>query len=357
MESDLIKKMHKAIAIIRFKLEGQLIKKWPEYGMKERLLLEHIDYEQGTIDLEGRTYKLLDTSFPTIDPADPYRLTEGEEEVIQRLRSSFIHCEKLKNHVGLLLKRGSMYKIYNGNLLFHGCIPMEEDGSFAKVNIYGKEYSGKALFDILETYVRKAFFSDDRLERQKGSDIMWYIWTAPYSPLYGRNKMATFERYFIDDDDMKIEKKNFYYEYINKPECAQRILEEFGLHDKRDHIINGHVPVHRLRGESPVKCDGRVIVIDGGFSKAYRRRTGIAGYTLIYNSYGLTLTAHEPFESPETAVRDERDIVSRREAVEVLDKRILVGDTDAGIKMKEKIADLKHLIAAYRSGEIAERDD
>lgn len=357
MESDLIKKMHKAIAIIRFKLEGQLIKKWPEYGMKERLLLEHIDYEQGTIELEGRTYKLLDTSFPTIDPADPYRLTEGEEEVIQRLRSSFIHCEKLKNHVGLLLKRGSMYKVYNGNLLFHGCIPMEEDGSFAKVNIYGKEYSGKALFDILETYVRKAFFSDDRLERQKGSDIMWYIWTAPYSPLYGRNKMATFERYFIDDDDMKIEKKNFYYDYINKPECAQRILEEFGLHDKRDHIINGHVPVHRLRGESPVKCDGRVIVIDGGFSKAYRRRTGIAGYTLIYNSYGLTLTAHEPFESPETAVRDERDIVSRREAVEVLDKRILVGDTDVGIKMKEKIADLKHLIAAYRSGEIAERDD
>lgn len=357
MESDLIKKMHKAIAIIRFKLEGQLIKKWPEYGMKERLLLEHIDYEQGTIELEGRTYKLLDTSFPTIDPADPYRLTEGEEEVIQRLRSSFIHCEKLKNHVGLLLKKGSMYKVYNGNLLFHGCIPMEEDGSFAKVNIYGKEYSGKALFDILETYVRKAFFSDDRLERQKGSDIMWYIWTAPYSPLYGRNKMATFERYFIDDDDMQIEKKNFYYDYINKPECAQRILEEFGLHDKRDHIINGHVPVHRLRGESPVKCDGRVIVIDGGFSKAYRRRTGIAGYTLIYNSYGLTLTAHEPFESPETAVRDERDIVSRREAVEVLDKRILVGDTDAGIKMKEKIADLKHLIAAYRSGEIAERDD
>lgn len=357
MESDLIKKMHKAIAIIRFKLEGQLIKKWPEYGMKERLLLEHIDYEQGTIELEGRTYKLLDTSFPTIDPADPYRLTEGEEEVIQRLRSSFIHCEKLKNHVGLLLKKGSMYKVYNGNLLFHGCIPMEEDGSFAKVNIYGKEYSGKALFDILETYVRKAFFSDDKLERQKGSDIMWYIWTAPYSPLYGRNKMATFERYFIDDDDMKIEKKNFYYDYINKPECAQRILEEFGLHDKRDHIINGHVPVHRLRGESPVKCDGRVIVIDGGFSKAYHRRTGIAGYTLIYNSYGLTLTAHEPFESPETAVRDERDIVSRREAVEVLDKRILVGDTDAGIKMKEKIADLKHLIAAYRSGEIAERDD
>lgn len=356
MENDMTKKMHKAIAIIRFKLEGQLIKKYPEYGMSNRLLLDYIDYEKGTIDIEGKTYKLLDTYFPTIDPADPYRLTDEEEEVIQRLRSSFIHCEKLTTHVKLLLKKGSMYKVYNGNLLFHGCIPMEKDGSFAKVNIYGKEYSGKALFDILETYVRKAFFSTDPVEKEKGRDIMWYIWTAPYSPLYGRKKIATFERYFIDDENLKVEKKNYYYQYIDKPEYADKILEEFGLHGHRDHIINGHVPVHRLRGESPVKSDGKVIVIDGGFSKAYRRRTGIAGYTLIYNSYGLTLTAHEPFESPETAVRDERDIVSRREAVEMLDKRILVGDTDAGVKMREKIADLKLLISAYRSGEIAEKD-
>lgn len=357
MESDLIKKMHKAIAIIRFKLEGQLIKKWPEYGMQNRLLLEHIDYDNGTIEIDGKTYQMLDTHFPTIDPSDPYRLTDDEEEVIQRLRSSFIHCEKLQTHVKLLLKKGSMYKIYNGNLLFHGCIPMRKDGSFAKVNIYGREYSGKALFDILDAYVRKAFFSGDEAEREKGRDIMWYIWTAPYSPLYGRRKMATFERYFLEEEELKTEKKNYYYDYINKPETADMILREFGLHDNINHIINGHVPVHRLRGESPVKSNGKVIVIDGGFSKAYRRRTGIAGYTLIYNSYGLTLTAHEPFESPETAVRDERDIVSKREAVEMMDKRILVGDTDIGFKMKEKIADLKLLIAAYRSGEIAEKDN
>ena len=354
MESDLIKKMHKAIAIIRFKLEGQLIKKWPEYGMKERLLLEHIDYEQGTIELEGRTYKLLDTSFPTIDPADPYRLTEGEEEVIQRLRSSFIHCEKLKNHVGLLLKKGSMYKVYNGNLLFHGCIPMEEDGSFAKVNIYGKEYSGKALFDILETYVRKAFFSDDRLERQKGSDIMWYIWTAPYSPLYGRNKMATFERYFIDDDDMKIEKKNFYYDYINKPECAQRILEEFGLHDKRDHIINGHVPVKVKKGESPIKANGKLFVIDGGFAKAYQKETGIAGYTLIYNSHGLVLVSHEPFESREKAIAEEKDIHSSTVALQYSQARIRVASTDIGKQLKKNIEELEKLMYAYTSGLIKE---
>lgn len=356
IENDLTKKMHKAIAMIRFKLEGQLIKKWPEYGMNDRLLLEHIDYAKGTIEIEGKTYKMLDTYFPTIDPDDPYRLTDEEEEVMNRLRSSFIHCDKLKTHVKLLLKKGSMYKVYNGNLLFHGCIPFDDNGEFAKVNVYGRSYSGKALFDVLETYVRKAFFSDDPLEKEKGTDIMWYIWTAPYSPLYGRKKMSTFERYFVDDETLKTETKNSYYEYIKKPEYADKVLKEFGLHGSRVHIINGHVPVHRMKGESPVKSNGKVIMIDGGFSKAYRRRTGIAGYTLIYNSYGLTLTAHEPFESPETAVRDERDIVSRREAVENMDKRILVGDTDVGEKMREKISDLKELIGAYRSGEIVERD-
>lgn len=355
-ENEMTRKMHKAIAIIRFKLEGQLIKKYPEYGMEDRLVLEKIDYENGTVELEGKTFKMLDTSFPTIDPADPYKLTDEEYEVMTRLRSSFLHCEKLQTHVQLLLKKGGMYKVYNGNLLFHGCIPMMEDGSFAKVNIYGTEYSGKALFDVLELYVRKAFFSTHEEEREKGADIMWYIWTAPYSPLYGRKKMATFERYFLAEEDMKVEVKNCYYELINKPEIADKILSEFGLSGDRAHIINGHVPVHRMKGESPVKCNGKVIVIDGGFSKAYRSRTGIAGYTLIFNSYGLTLTAHEPFESPETAVRDERDIVSKREAVEFMDKRILVGDTDAGEKIRRKIDDLKMLISAYRSGEIIEKD-
>lgn len=356
MENDMIRKMHKAIAIIRFKLEGQTIKRWPEYGMDNRLLLEQIDYDNYTVMIDGKEYKLKDNHFPTIDPKDPYKLTDAENDVIMRLRSSFIHCEKLQNHVQLLLKKGSMYKAYNGNLLYHGCVPMNEDGTFAKVNIYGQEYSGKALFDILESYVRKAFFSRDKEEKEKGMDIMWYIWTAPHSPLYGREKMATFERYFIDDEDMKVEKKNCYYELINNPDIADKILKEFGLEGERVHIINGHVPVHRMRGESPVKSNGKVIVIDGGFSKAYRRRTGIAGYTLIYNSYGLTLTAHEPFESSEEAIKNEVDIVSRREAVEYMEKRILVGDTDIGKKMREKIEELKLLIKAYQSGEIAEKD-
>ena len=356
MENELTRKMHKAIAIIRFKLEGQLIMKWPEYGMQNRLLLDKIDYEKQTVMIDGKEYKMLDTNLPTVDPKNPYELTQEEQDVMKRLCSSFLHCEKLQRHIQRLLKKGSMYRIYNGNLLYHGCVPMNEDGSFTKVNIYGKEYSGKALFDVLEAYVRKAFFAADESEREKGADIMWYIWTAPNSPLYGREKMATFERYFLEEEDMKVEPKNIYYQLINQPEIADKILAEFGLEGDRVHIINGHVPVHRMRGESPVKCNGKVIVIDGGFSKAYRSRTGIAGYTLVYNSYGLTLTAHEPFVSVETAIREEIDIVSKREAVEYMDKRILVGDTDKGKKMRERIADIKELILAYQSGEIAERD-
>lgn len=356
-ESELTKKMHKAIAIIRFKLEGQLILKWPEYGMQNRLLLDKIDYEKKTVMIDGKEYAMRDVNFPTIDPEHPYELSPEEAEVMARLRSSFVHCEKLQRHVQLLLKKGSMYKVYNGNLLYHGCVPMNEDGTFCKVNIYGKEYSGKALFDVLESYVRKAFFSTDPKEREKGEDIIWYIWTAPNSPLYGRKKMATFERYFLEDEEVKIEEKNPYYQMNDKTEIADKILEEFELSGDRVHIINGHVPVHRMRGESPVKADGKVIVIDGGFSKAYRRRTGIAGYTLIYNSYGLTLTAHEPFVSRETAIREEIDIVSKREAVEYMDKRILVGDTDDGKKMRERIKDIKQLIETYQSGEIAEKDE
>lgn len=356
-ETDLIRKMHKAIAIIRFKLEGQLIMKWPEYGLDNRLLLQKIDYEKGTVEIDGNEFVLKDTNFPTIDPKNPYALTEEEMDVIYRLRSSFLHCDKLQKHIQLMLKKGNMYKIYNGNLLYHGCVPMKKDGTFAKVNIYGKEYSGKELFDVLESYVRKAFFSRDIKEKEKGEDIMWYIWTAPMSPLYGREKMATFERYFLDEEDLKVEKKNVYYEFINRTEVANKILEEFGLVGENVHIINGHVPVHRVRGERPVKSDGKVIVIDGGFSKAYRRRTGIAGYTLIYNSYGLTLTAHEPFVSRDKAIRDGIDIVSKREAVEYTDRRILVGDTDDGDEMRDKIQDLKDLIDAYRSGELRERDD
>lgn len=356
MENDMIRRMHKAIAIIRFKLEGQLILKWPEYGMEKRLLLDKIDYEKKTVQIDGVTYEMRDTLLPTVDPDDPYALTDEELDVMKRLCSSFLHCEKLQRHTQLLLKKGSMYRVYNGNLLYHGCVPMNEDGEFTSVNIYGNYYSGKALFDVLDSYVRKAFFASDPVEKQKSADMLWYIWTAPNSPLYGRAKMATFERYFLDDEDVKVEPKNAYYNLINDPKFADKILKEFGLEGNGVHIINGHVPVHRMRGESPVKSDGKVIVIDGGFSKAYRSRTGIAGYTLIYNSYGLTLTAHEPFVSAETAIREEIDIVSKREAVEYADKRILVGDTDKGKRMRQRISDIKELIAAYQSGEIAERD-
>lgn len=356
-ETEMNRKMHKAIAIIRFKLEGQLVQKWPDFGMQNRCLLHKINYEKKTVEIDGQEYPMLDTYFPTIDPENPYELTPEETEVMARLRTSFIHCEKLQRHVRLMLKRGSMYKIYNGNLLYHGCVPMNEDGSFAKVNIYGKYYSGKELYDVLESYVRKAFFSLDKEECEKGRDMMWYIWTAPNSPLYGRSKMATFERYFLEDKKMHHESKNAYYHLFNKPETADKILHEFGLKDGRVHIINGHVPVERMAGESPVKCNGKLILIDGGFSKTYRRKTGIAGYTLTYNSYGLTLSAHEPFDFSDSAVRDELDIVSHQEAVEYADRRILVGDTDYGKRMMSRIEELKELIRAYQSGEIAELDE
>ena len=356
-ETEMNRKMHKAIAILRFKLEGQLICKYPEWGMENRCLLHRIDYENKTVEIDGKIYPMLDTYFPTIDPDHPYELTEDELEVMNRLRSSFIHCEKLQRHVRLMLKKGSMYRIYNGNLLYHGCVPMNEDGSFAKVLIQGKEYSGKVLYDVLESFVRKAFFSMDPKEKELGRDMIYYIWTAPNSPLYGRSKMATFERYFLADKKMHHESKNAYYHLLDKPETAEKILKEFGLEGARVHIINGHVPVERVAGESPVKCNGKLILIDGGFSKTYRRKTGIAGYTLTYNSYGLTLSAHEPFDFSDFAVRDELDIISKQEAVEYMDKRILVGDTDYGKRMMERIEELKDLIRAYQSGEIAERDD
>ena len=355
-ETEIAKKMHKAIMVIKFKLEGQLILKYPEFGMQNRALLDKIDYEKKTVWIDGKEYAMKDTDFPTVDREHPYELTDAEQDVMNRLRTSFRHCEKLQKHMDLMLKKGSLYKVYNGNLLFHGCVPMNEDGTFTKVRIFDGEYSGKALYDELESCVRQAYFAVDKEERERCKDILWYLWTAPDSPLYGRHKMATFERYYIDDEEMKKEYKNPYYRYIEQPEAADRVLAEFGLSGDHVHIINGHVPVHRMAGEKPVKCGGKVIVIDGGFSKTYRRETGIAGYTLIFNSYGLTLTAHEPFVSKEIAVSQEIDIVSRREAVELTDRRTLVGDTDIGKKMRERIAELKELITCYRTGVIIEKD-
>lgn len=348
-------KMNKAISIIQFKVEGQIIRKNPEYHLEDRNLLHHIDYEKGTIEIDGKTYEMLDTNFPTVDPKDPYALTKEEEDVMERLEQAFLNCEKLQRHMAFLLNKGGLYKVYNNNLLYHGCVPLDEDGSLKSVTLYGKTYKGKSWYEVLESYVRKGFYAVDETEKERGKDIMWYIWLNENSPLFGKNKMATFERLFIADKETHEEVKNPYYRYLENEEVVDSILKEFGLEGDEIHIINGHVPVKAKKGESPIKCNGKVLVIDGGFSKAYQSQTGIAGYTLIYNSYGLLLIAHEPFESAEAAVQKESDIHSERTVVERVVKRKLVADTDNGKHIKEQIEDLKILLEAYRSGKITQR--
>ena len=356
MEEELGRKMHKAISIIQFKLEGQLLRRHREFQMEDRCLLHRIDPNKGTITMpDGKEYELLDKSFPTVDWKHPYELTDGEKEVMERLSSAFRNCEKLQKHMRLLLDKGGLYKTYNGNLLFHGSIPLNEDGSFKEVQIYGKTYKGKALYDVLEAYVRRAFYAVDKDELRKGRDIIWYIWAGPNSPLFGKDKMTTFERYFIAEKETHKENKNAYYHLLEREDIVDSMLQEFGLDPQEGHIINGHVPVHQSDGESPVKCNGKVIVIDGGFSKAYRKVTGIAGYTLIYNSYGLILCAHQPFTSAEAAVSEETDIVSKSVAVRYTSKRRLVGDTDNGKALKERIEELIQLLEAYRRGMIKEK--
>ncbi len=354
-ESAVAIKMHKAITVIQFKLEGQLILSEPENGMSDRLLLDKIDWDKGTVTVEGMEYALLDTTFPTVDPADPYKLTDQEADVIERLQNAFRGCARLQKHRALLLRVGGLYKIYNNNLLYHGCVPMDENGDLQEVTIYGRPCKGKALYDVLDTYVRRAFNSLDPLDRERGGNVMWYLWNAPFSPLFGRSKMATFERYLLAEKETHKEEKNPYYTHLEDPKTADTILASFGMDKPNAHIINGHMPVRQLNGENPVKCGGRILVIDGGFSRAYHKETGIAGYTLIYNSYGLTLTAHEPFESTEAAVSEEKDIVSRRVAVQKSRERLMVGDTDAGAKMRVRIAELKELIDVYRAGAIPEK--
>lgn len=345
-------KAHKAISIIQFKLEGQLISEHPEYKMEHRKLLHKIDFADKTIELDGIKYQLADSNFPTVNLDCPYELTDEEKEVVRKLRYAFVSCEKLKKHISLLLNKGSLYKVTNSNVLFHGCIPMTSDGEFRKTDILGVPLCGKALYDSMESFARKAFLSVNDSERKNGRDILWYLWNGADSPLYGRDKMTTFERYFIADESTHVETKDIYYTLINNKETAEKIFDEFGVKGENRHIINGHVPIHHQEGENPVKCGGRVIIIDGGFSRPYHKVTGIAGYTLIYNSYGLMLTAHEPFRSVGEAIKDCTDMQTHRVASEVADRRILVGDTDNGVKIKESISDLKELINAYRSGEV-----
>lgn len=348
------KKIHKAITLIQFKLEGQLINEFPEFAMENRNLLDKIDLENGQVVIAGERYSLKDTNFPTIDWTDPYALSPDEQMIVKQLENAFIQCEKLQNHVHFLYTKGSLYKKYNGNLLFHGCVPLNHDGSFKKVTIFGKEYSGRKLYDILETYARKGYYAHNKKDKKNGLAILWFIWTNNNSPVFGKDKMATFERYFLDDKKVKKENKNPYYDFIESEKVINHILREFGLDENGAHIINGHMPVKVNSGESPAKCNGKLLMIDGGFSKAYQDITGIAGYTLIYNSYGLILAAHEPFESMEKAVLEGKDIRSHTVLVEQVSNRILVKDTDIGKALKVEIKDLEELVCAYRSGRIVE---
>ena len=353
-EIELISKMHKAITIIQFKLEYEIIKRRPEFKMEHRLLINKINYADGTITLNNITYELNDKNFPTINAKKPFDLTNDEKKLIDKLQSSFINSDKLQKHVLFLFNKGRIYLTYNSNLLFHGCIPLNKDKSFKSMVIHGDEYKGKKLLDKFDSLAREGYFSNrGSKEKLYGMDIMWYLWTGSCSSLFVKEDMATFERYFINDKSTHKEKKNPYYDFRDSEEMCNIVLEEFGLDPLESKIINGHVPVKNKLGENPIKCNGKLIVIDGGFAKAYRSETGLAGYTLTYNSYGLQLISHQPFKSIEDAFSKETDILSSRQIVEKTDRK-KVGDTDVGKELKNQIKDLKLLLRAYRKGLINE---
>lgn len=354
-ERDELAKMHKAILVIQLKLEGQIIRRRPQWGQQDRLLLEKINYDKGTVELDGETYPLNDFYFPTIDPANPYELTDQEHEVVRQLRHAFKRSEKLQKHTHFLFSHGSMYLVLNDNLLFHGCILLNEDKSFESVTIEGDTLNGQDLLDRFDQLARQGYYETEPAKRQFGRDTLWYLWSGSKSPLFAKTKMATFERYFIDDAATHLEMKNPYYKFRDDEEVCDKILREFGLEPEYSHIVNGHVPVKVRKGESPAKANGKLMVIDGGFSKAYQSITGIGGYTLIFNSWGMSLISHEPFSSTEEAIREGSDIVSTRDIVEYNRERIIIRDTDVGMGLQKQIEDLKRLLDAYRSGEIAEK--
>ena len=348
-------RMHKAIAVIQFKLEGQTIKRNPSFHMDDRLLLDKIDFEKKTVRLPAGEYPLRDCDFPTIDPADPYRLSPEEHALMVQLKNSFLRSEKLQRHISFLYSKGGLYKCFNGNLLFHGCIPMDDKGEFLKFSFGGQELSGKALMDFCETVAREGYYAREGTpERQFGKDFLWFLWCGRNSPSFGRDHIATFERRLIADQSTWAEPKNPYYSFYNEDEVCVRILREFGLEGEHCHIVNGHVPVKTKDGESPIKAGGRLIVIDGGFCRAYQPTTGIAGYTLVYDSWGIHITAHEPFPGKETAIRDNKDILSTSMAFDRSENRIRIRETDIGHALQQTIDDLKELLAAFRRGEIKE---
>lgn len=350
--------MHKAIAVIQFKVESQIIAKHPEWKMNDRCLFEHVDYQNGTIDLQGKTYKMSSCSFPTINPAAPSELSPEEEILISKLHHSFSVCEKLHKHIRVMLQHGCMYGIYNNNLLFHASCPLNEDGSLKEVEIFpGKKYSGRALMYHTGMQIRTAFQQDSAPEeRDYAIDYFLYLWCGPDSPLFDKSKMATFERYFIADKETHVEEKGYYFKLRDNEEVIDHILDAFGVVGSNRHIINGHVPVRTLKGENPIKANGKLMVIDGGFSKAYHNETGIAGYTLVYHSRGFQLVQHEPFTSTEDAIQRGTDIKSTTQIVEMSNRRMLVADTDIGVELRKQIDDLEELLFAYRHGYIKEKE-
>ena len=348
-------RMYKAITMILFKLEGQKILRRPEFGMADRLLLDKIDYENKTITIDDKVYPMLDCDFPTVDPANPYELTDEELHVITQLTESFRHSEKLQNHARYLYSKGGLYKVINRNLLFHGCIPMNADGSLMTFTIGGKPLSGREFLDYAEKTARKAYYDKRGTpERQFGLDFLWWLWAGRNSPIFGRDRMTTFERRFLADESTWAEPKNAYYTYYQNPEVCDRLLKEFGLEGEHCHIINGHVPVKVKKGESPVKGGGKLLVIDGGFSRAYQSTSGIAGYTLIYNSHHYRIVSHQPFAGKWNAVHRNDDIANESVIFEKMETRMRVSQTDEGEELQTRVNDLKLLLEAYRSGAVTE---
>lgn len=348
-------RMHKAVTVMMLKLEAQVIARNPDFDLQGRDFLNHIDFAAGTVDYFGTTYPLLDCDFPTVDPANPAALTADEEKIAAELVRSFAESERLQRHVQFLYAHGAFYKMCNGNLLYHGAVPMTEDGAFAAIRFEGTARSGKQLFDYCDRRARQGYSAPaGSPARLAGQDFLWYLWCGAKSPLFGRSAMTTFERLYIADPAAQVEIKDPYYRHIADPHTAEHILREFGLSGEGSHIVNGHVPVRAIEGESPIKGGGRLIIIDGGFCRAYHRRTGIAGYTLVYNSRGLILRTHQPFESVDKAIHEDEDIASKSEYIYTAPQRILVRDTDEGGRKQALIRDLTALVEAYQSGVIAQ---
>ena len=346
-----ISKIHKAITIIQFKLEGQIIKRHPEYHLDNRLLLDKINLKKGYVLIDGQKYEINDTNFPTLDKDNIYELTPEEKEVMERLCESFKKSSKLNEHIDFLYKKGELYTIFNSNLLFHACIPMTQEGEFKEVNFLGKNLKGKAYLDSINETIGKTWVTKETVDKDL-IDIMWYLWISPDSPFFGKDKMATFESYFVKDKKMSREEKNPYYYLTEREDICNKILKEFGLDEKDSHIVNGHVPVKAKDGETPIRGNGKLLVIDGGFAKSYQQKTGNAGYILTYNSNGLLLSQNKPFESVEQAIVEEKDIISEIIVKKTGVTRKSVGDTDIGKRLKQEIQDLEQLLLYYKSGEL-----